>query len=119
VVLQLAVLFPRFSNIVHVLNFCPTFMPDQRQFGFKKDTGSGSAIYTARQIVSYFIEGNCAACLCALDISKTLDKVNHHALFIELMERRVPKMFLSLLINWLPFCQTCIKWDGLVSDFSD
>jgi hypothetical protein len=97
--------------------FLSYFQTDQRQFGFKKDTGCSNAIYAARQIVNYFIEGNCTACLCALDISKAFDKVNHHALFIKLMERKVPKIFLSLLINWLPFCQTCIKWDGLLSDF--
>ena len=28
--------------------------------------------------------------LCALDISKAFDKMNHHGLFIKLMRRRVP-----------------------------
>jgi hypothetical protein len=33
------------------------------------------------------------------------------------MERKFPKIFLSLLINWLPFDQTCVEWDGLLADF--
>ena len=82
-----------------------------------KNSGCSNAIYTARQLVNYFIEGNCTASVCALDISKAFDKVNHHALFVKLIERKVPTIFLALLINWLPFCQTCIKWDGLLSDF--
>jgi Reverse transcriptase (RNA-dependent DNA polymerase) len=60
---------------------------DLRQVGFKKNSGCSNAIYTARQIVNYFIKGNCTASLCALDISKAFDKVNHHALFTKLMER--------------------------------
>lgn len=97
--------------------FSGYFETDQRQFGFKKSTGCSNAIYAARHTVDFYIAGSCTASLCALDVSKAFDKVNHHALFLKLMQRKIPSIFLSLLINWLPVCCTCVKWDGLLSDF--
>ena len=64
-----------------------------------KYSGCRNAIYTARKIFNYFIEGNCTASVCALDLSRAFDKVNHHALSIKLIERKVEKTFLALLIN--------------------
>jgi len=38
--------------------------------------------------------------ICALDLSKTFDKMNHHGLFLKLMEKHIPVNFLSLIENW-------------------
>jgi len=35
--------------------------------------------------------------LCALDLSKAFDKVNHHALYLKLMKRLIPNELLNLL----------------------
>jgi len=48
--------------------------------------------------------------LCAIDLSKAFDKINHHALFLKLMKRHVPIEFLEMLENWL-----CVKWNSLWS----
>jgi hypothetical protein len=97
--------------------FSSYFLTDSRQFGFKKNSGCNNAIYTVRTIVDDYIDGACTANLCALDLSKAFDKVNHKALFIKLMNRNLPLVVLSLLINWLPICSTCVKWDNFLSDF--
>ena len=47
--------------------------------------------------------------LCAIDMSKAFDKINHHALFLKLMKRHVPIEFLEMLENWLCDSQTCVK----------
>jgi len=46
---------------------------------------------------------------------KAFDKVNHHALFIKLMKRRIPVVLLNVIINLFSGCVTCIKWDGFYS----
>jgi len=46
---------------------------------------------------------------------KAFDKVNHHALFIKLMKRRIPVVLLNVIINLFSGCVACIKWDGLHS----
>ena len=37
--------------------------------------------------------------LCAIDLSKAFDKVNHHALFIKLMRRNLPVALLDMNVK--------------------
>ena len=48
--------------------------------------------------------------LCAIDLSKAFDKVNHNALFIKLMNRRIPVKLLNILHFWLSVCYVSVKW---------
>ena len=48
--------------------------------------------------------------MCSLDLSKALDKMNHHGLFIKLMERHLPNIILSILERWFAISVTCVKW---------
>ena len=38
--------------------------------------------------------------ICATDISKAFDKLNHKCIFIKLIERRIPAELLHCLMNW-------------------
>ncbi|MFM2332659.1 MAG: hypothetical protein RIQ74_1491, partial [Pseudomonadota bacterium] len=87
------------------------------QFGFKKKIGCPHAIHTVKNIVNRFVDGGGTVSVCALDLSKAFDKVNHNALFIKLMKRRIPTELLNMLIRWLDNCSTCVKWDGIFSAF--
>jgi len=49
--------------------------------------------------------------MCAIDLSKAFDKVNHQRMFIKLMKRHIPVDLLELLENWLfQSATTCVKW---------
>jgi len=48
--------------------------------------------------------------VCALDLSKALDKMNHHGLFVKLMERHITVNLLMLLERWFTIGMTCVKW---------
>jgi len=91
----------RFSNV---------FKSADNQCGFKKGIGCNYAIYNARKIVDKFISLGCTANLCAIDLSKAFDKVNHLALLIKLMKRHIPNELLELFENWFTNCHSCIKW---------
>jgi Reverse transcriptase (RNA-dependent DNA polymerase) len=93
------------------------FTTKDNQFGFKKNVGCNHAIYTVRNAVNRFLHGGSTVNLCALDISKAFDKVNHNALFIKLMCRRVPIELLDMLVYWLANCSSCVKWNGVLSQF--
>jgi len=80
------------------------------QFGFKKGVGCSFAIRTVRNIVDSYIKGGSTANLCAIDLSKAFDKVNHHALFLKLMKRHIPNELLNILDVWLSTCYSCVKW---------
>lgn len=43
--------------------------------------------------------------------------MNHHGLFIKLMEKSIPTNVLTLLENWYTFGCTCVKWGSNFSNF--
>jgi len=91
------------------------FGTNQNQFGFKKNIGCNHAIYSVRKIVDRAMKEGSTVNLCTIDLSKAFDKVNHQALYIKLMRRRVPVELLELLENWLSNCMTCVKWHDVFS----
>ena len=48
--------------------------------------------------------------LCAVDISKAFDRMNHFGLFCTLMDRLLPVNILQLLEDWFAKCFTCVKF---------
>ena len=91
---------------------------DDSQFGFKKGLSCSHAIYTVRNIVNRWVSRGSTANLCAIDLSKAFDKVNHHALFIKLMHRNIPAQILELIENLFNDCCACVKWgQSWSSDF--
>jgi len=49
------------------------------------------------------------AVICALDITKAFDKLNHFGLYIKLMNRNVPSSFLDVLICWYSVSQQFLQ----------
>ena len=70
-----------------------------------------------RTIVERFVELGSTVNICALDLSKAFDKVNHNALFIKLMQRYIPVELLETLENLLSICYTCVRWKSQDSKF--
>jgi len=97
----------RWSHRFHTL-----LLTGDNQFGFKKGIGCTHAINSCRNIVDHFVNSGSTVNICALDLSKAFDKVNHHALFIKLMRRHIPVKLLTILENLFSCCYSCIKWDS-------
>jgi len=45
------------------------------------------------------------------------DRMNHYALLIKLMDRRLPNEILNILELWFNISVTCVKWNGSMSHF--
>ena len=43
--------------------------------------------------------------------------MNHYALFIKLMDRKLPNELLSLLQQWFSISVTCVRWGACYSHF--
>ena len=67
------------------------------QFGFKKEVGCSQAIYSLRCVIDSYINSGSTVILCVLDLKKAFDKVNHHGLYLKLMDRQIPNGLLSVL----------------------
>jgi len=86
------------------------FTSSNEQFGFKKGYGCRHAIYTVRTVIERINKGGSTANICAIDLSKAFDKVNHCALYMKLMKRHTPVELLKVLENWLSKCFASVKW---------
>jgi len=53
------------------------------QFGFKNGLGCTDAIYFCRTIIDHYVSNGNTVNICALEVIKAFDKVNHHALIIK------------------------------------
>ena len=67
------------------------------------------AIYTLRSVVDYYVNNGSTVNICALDISKAFDKMNHHRLFLKLILKQIPLKLLCILEKWFKLCSTCIN----------
>ena len=69
-----------------------------------------NAIHSVRKFIDHHVVAGSTVNLCAVDLSKAFDKVNHYAMFIKLMKRHVPVHLLELLENLFSGCYSCVKW---------
>lgn len=86
------------------------------QFGFKKGFGCNHAIFAARSVISYCTSNKSTISLCSLDVAKAFDKVNHHALFLKLMDRNIHRNLIQLLSKWYNKIFAIVKWNMFLSN---
>ena len=88
---------------------------DKLQFGFKSQSSCSHAIYTLRTVIDHHTRNNSTVTVCALDISKAFDRVDHFALLRLLIKRQLPRNFISVLLDWFGKCYACVRWGGVYS----
>jgi hypothetical protein len=96
----------RFQSFLHTAD---------NQFGFKRGAGCRDAVYAVRRLVDHFVDGGSTVNICSIDLSKAFDKVNHHALLLKLMSRKIPLSLLKIIESWYFNCWTYIKWKSTTS----
>lgn len=66
-------------------------------------------------VTDYYISRGFTVHLCALYVSKAIDKANYHGLFVKLMGRVIHNELLLLLENWFSIGVTCVKRGNVLS----
>ena len=89
---------------------------NDNQFGFKKGHGTDMAIYALKNTIEYYRNFNSPVYVCFLDASKAFDRVNHWTLFHKLIDRKVPLVFVRILMYWYQHQRFCVRWGGNVSN---
>ena len=87
------------------------------QFGFKKSSSTVHAIYCMRQTINYYIDNGSRVYCSYLDASKAFDRLVHSGLFLKLINRGIPLVFLEVIMSWYNGLKCRVKWDGHFSDW--
>jgi len=61
----------------------------------------------------------CALLLNITDISKAFDRVNNYALLSLLIDRKVPKYFITIMLKWFQHSTASVRWGGALSPTFD
>jgi len=84
-----------------LLNICVEMLDtDALQFGFNDKTGCADAIFTLKSTLEYFVKRGSSVYVASLDISTTVDRVNHYKLYNSLLCAGVPVIIVDVLCNW-------------------
>ena len=88
---------------------------DELQFGFKRNSSCAHAIFALRSVVDYYCKSGSTVTVCALDISKAFDRVDHYKLLSLLMDRKVPRYFITVMLSWFQCCVAAVRWGSALS----
>jgi len=59
--------------------------------------GCSYAVYSVKAVVDFYTNQGTTVNLCALDLKKAFDEMNHFGLYIKLTGRMIPNRLLSLV----------------------
>ena len=111
---------PIMSKVLeHVLKivFIDYLGSSSHQFGFKKHSSTVHALHCLKNTVSYYINNGSRVFCAFLDASKAFDRLVHSGLFLKLMERNIPLIFLNIIISWYKDLLCCVRWGDQQSDW--
>ena len=103
----------------HVLKlvFFDSLTTSEHQFGFKKNSSTVHALHCLKTTVNHFVNNGSRVFCTFLDASKAFDRIVHSGLFIKLMERNVPLVFLDIVISWYRDLSCRVKWGECFSEW--
>jgi len=85
------------------------------QFGFKLGSGCRDAISVLCSTIEHYVAHGSTVNIACLDMSKAFDKVNLYGLAIKLMDRSMPRTFVSVILDWYMKSTVCVKWNECLS----
>ena len=87
------------------------------QFGFKKKSSTSHAIYCLKEAVNYYTSHGSNVYCSFLDASKAFDRLVHSGLFLKLLQRHIPMVFLNIIISWYSNLEGRVRWGDTLSDW--
>ena len=87
------------------------------QFGFKKSSSTTHALHCLRETINYYVNNDSRVFCTFLDASKAFDRLIHAGLFLKLMNRNAPVIFLNIIVTWYSSLWCRVKWADTYSDW--
>ena len=86
------------------------------QFGFKDNLSTDMCIFSLKHVIDYYSNMSSPVYLCYLDASKAFDRLNYWILFDKLLERKIPKIIVRILVYWYSNQEFLVRWGSHFSD---
>ena len=83
---------------------------DENQFGFQAQSSTVMCTWTVLEVINWFLSNGSSVYACFLDYRKAFDLVNHTKMFGILLERKVNKLFIRLMIIMYINQRVVILW---------
>ena len=97
--------------------FQPFLTTSQFQLGFKKKASTSHAIYCLKETIDYYTSHGSNVFCSFLDASKAFDRLVHAGLFLKLLQRHIPIVFLEIMIAWYANLSCRVRWGNTLSDW--
>ena len=101
---------------VVILLFGETFGLDELQFSYQAGCSASMCTWLAVETISYFTRRGGEVFTCQADKTKAFDLVQHSKLFQKLLEKKLSRIFLRLLIIMYRLQFAKVRWNGNVSE---
>ena len=105
-----------FEHTLRII-FQPFLSTSSYQFGFKRKSSTSLAIHCLKETINYYTSNGSNVYCSFLDASKAFDRLVHAGLFLKLLQRKVPLIFLNIMISWYSNLQCRVRWGDTLSDW--
>jgi len=86
------------------------------QFGFRSRRSTDQCTMVLKETISYYVNNGSAVFTVFLDATKAFDRIEYCKLFHVLLSRKLPPVFIRLLLNMYTGHVTRVLWNGIASD---
>ena len=99
-----------FEHMLRIL-FTKFLSSSKFQFGFKKKSSTLHAVFCLKESINYYCERGSNVFCSFLDASKAFDRLVHAGLFLKLLLRGTPLVFLEIIVFWYSELYCRVRWD--------
>ena len=84
------------------------FITSDLQFGIKSGFSTTLCTGIMKSVINHYLNKGSKVYACLIDASKAFNTVDHGILFPKLLERRMPKPIVRLLLQWYKSQKLCV-----------
>ena len=85
---------------------------DELQFSYQKNCSTTMCTWLVIESISHFNRNGSDVFSCFMDMKKAFDTVKHSLLFQKLIERKLPPIFIRLMLHMYLHQTATVKWKG-------
>jgi hypothetical protein len=103
----------------HILRICygEKLVTSDLQFGFKKKHSTAQALFCLKETINAYTNNGSSVYVSFLDASKAFDRVVHVGLYVKLIQRGFPKIFVDIVISMYHGMWCRVRWGSQYSDW--